>query len=125
MKNPFDPPIAPALEYKSEASLSLESPDKKDLKMTHHMSIGSTDSVPKKLSVIEKHRSVIYPKYVAQISNNSASKGLGTPGGCYRDEPFEDDVNFKQMHSYKWYPNIDIVSPRNNMVPSPSPKVIQ
>jgi hypothetical protein len=86
----------PALEFKSEASSSLGSPEKKDLRMMNQLSFTSTESVPKKLSVIDKHRSVIFPKYAARISNNnSASKGLDTPGGCYRDEPFEDDENFK------------------------------
>lgn len=28
------------------------------------------------------------------------------------------------MHAYKWYPNMQMTSPRHNIIPSPSPKTI-
>jgi len=63
----------PALEFRSESTFSLESPDKRDLKMVNQLSITSNDSVPKKLSVIDKHRSVIFPQYAGRISSKPST----------------------------------------------------
>jgi hypothetical protein len=67
------------------------------------------------MSVIERHRSVIYPGggKSKTISSNSASKSVkhnsmfeAALSGSFGKSEEEDDVSFrKMMTNYKWYPN--------------------
>ena len=90
----------------------------------------SSNSANTSMSVIERHRSVIYPTTFSK-ANSSATKSVkhnsmfeaALSGSFGKSEEEEDDISFrKMMTNYKWYPNTDITSPMHRVTQSPAQK---